>query len=331
MSQMAEVPRPPAHRSPLEHEVANLRRLGRDTAALDRGWFADIALIVVDAVVARDKRALDAVDDLVRDVHRQVVLARDELAGHPGAHHPEQAERLSSCASWVQLTADSVRCALDRVNPAAAAVRVRGTVRERFLRIVADRPGINSRSIRALINEVDAAVSDSRTADSGTADTQSADTPAAGTRAAGSRAEGARPMDEGQLSRIGQSLRAEGYVFAERGARGLSWELTPRGEELLGHLPGEEGRPRAYGNGMVVTTGQVAPVAVAGLVREDLPRVVSFVRARDTLKYRRAGRAEPREDETAPLDLVIKGLLADHAREVPGRFRVDDSLYVRTA
>ena len=319
MTDLTSVPRPSTRQSPLEQEVFNLRRIGLDQPEpdaplgdLDRGWFADVSLVVVDAVVARDKRALDALDDLIREVHRVVVGARRD----PSEPHdpPDRADQLRSCESWAQLTANYVRSALDRVAPAAAAVRMRGTYREQILRIVADQPGINSRTIRSLIN---------------------ANTPAP-------QPAGRAPklMDEGQLSRLGNSLRAEGYVFAERGARGLSWELTPRGEELLDHLSrGSEGAG-PHGNGMVITTGSVAPVAVAQMLREDLPPVVSFVRSNDVIKYRRAQRTNTRGQEAGDeqgsvqpvsIDAVIKGLLDDHLGEVPTGFTVGERVYTRTA
>jgi len=309
MSEMTSVPRPPTHLSPLEQEVSNLRRIGLDQPEpdLDRGWFADVSLIVVDAVVARDKRALDALDDLIREVHRIVVGARRDTPRPDDG--PDRADQLRSCESWAQLTANYVRSALDRVAPAAAAVRMRGTYREQILRIVADQPGINSRTIRSLIN-------------------------------ANGTPPQAKLMDEGQLSRLGNSLRAEGYVFAERGPRGLSWELTPRGEELLDNLSRGAEAAGQHRNGMVITTGSVAPVAVAQMLREDMPPVVSFVRSNDVVKYRRAQRTNaPKPEagdeqeivEPVSIDAVIKGLLDDHPGEAPTGFTVGERVYLRTA
>jgi hypothetical protein len=314
LSEMTGMPRPTTRRSPLEHEVAQLRDVMGEgdgpvpLRELDRDWFAEAALILVDAVIARDKDALDALDRLLREVHGTVVNARRE---DPGS----EAERLRSCEDWTRLTANYVRSALDRVAPAAAAVRTRGTVREQFLRIVAAQPGVNSRTICSLINNADSATPSSDGAP--------------------------KPMDEGQLSRIGNALRAEGYVFAERGARGLSWELTPRGEELLEHLARSAEPPGKRRSDMVVTTRSVSKVAVIRMVHEELPPLISFVRSRDIARYRDVGQVDANKtaddtDQSAALSLsfVIKDLIDGDFfpdAEVPPRFTVGDRLYVCTA
>jgi hypothetical protein len=320
MSSMRRVPRPPAHRSPLEQEVVNLKEIAlvhREEQPvalgdLGRSWFADVSVVVVDAVVARDKKALDALDELIGEVHRGVVIAQRDL---PDADdNPAPADRLRSCESWVQVTTDYVRSALDRVAPVADAVAIRGTRRERFLRIVADQPGINSRTIGSLIN----------------ADATSED-------AAG---QAPRPMDEGQLSKIGNALRVQGLVFAERGAQGLSWQLTPRGTELLGHLADPPAVAGGVAAGMLVTTRNVAEVDVAEAVITEKPSTVTFLRSRDTIKYqlmdhserppRRAGDGSIRA-HAAPIDVVVKGLLDEHLSRAPSHFSIGDGLcYVQT-
>lgn len=304
---MTTVPRATTRRSPLEQEVAQLRDVldahdGTDSLSdLDRDWFAEAALILVDAVIARDKSALTALDGVVREVHAAVVHKRRSGPG------PETA-RLQSCEDWSRLTANYVRSALDRVSPAAAAVQARGTAREQFLHIVAAQPGINSRTICALINNTGPVTSASRPS--------------------------SKPMDEGQLSKIGAALRAEGYVFAERGARGLSWRLTPRGEDLLDHLrqPAEPPGPRR--NDMLVTTRHVSDNAVIKLVREETPPMISFVRSRDIVRYRDTGQADADQPEALPLHSVIKDLTdGDHYpdAQVPPHFTVGERVYVCTA
>jgi hypothetical protein len=300
-------PRVPTRGSPLTEEVAELRRTGldespdgrlhlRDLGRTWRNWFADLALILVDAVIARDVQALEAADELLGAVHRAVAIASRE--------HTDGAQ-LHSCRSWAQLTSDHLRSALDRVAPTAAATRFRGTRREMFLHVVAERPGVNSREIRDLINEREAA----------------ADGPSRRLKL----------MDEGQLSRLGAGLRAESYVIAERGPHGLSWELTPRGEEVLGHLS-EVGRPMSNFR-MVVTTPGVSDGEIVSLIRETPPQSIWFVGARNRVKYRWIRRVPGTDKELEmagrpPVDQVIKELTGER-RDVPSCFTVEGRLYAR--
>jgi hypothetical protein len=299
LATMSPAPPPPGRVSPLEQEVAKLQAIGLprldpypEIGTLNRAWFADASTVVIDAVVAKDKRALDAMDELVREVYRAVVIARDDLPDAPDAADG-RAELLRSCEHWAQLTANYVRSALDRVAPAAAATQVRGTARERFLQIVAAQPGINSRTIREVINH----------AKSGAA---------------------TKVMDEGQLSRLGNSLRAEGLVTAERGPRGLAWELTPRGEELLSHL---QKTPATVHTGLVVTAGDVDSSTVAKMIRDDPPPMLSVVRPRNTVVYRRMGRSESPADDTEVLETWLKELFDDEVTRPSRYFRTDDHCY----
>ncbi|WP_305784738.1 hypothetical protein [Symbioplanes lichenis] len=258
---------------------------------MTHAWFADTSAVVIDAVVARDKDALDALDDLVRRVHRAVLVALGELA--PDGDR----ESLRACERWTQLTANYVRSALDRIAPSVTAARIRGGAAARFLEIVDARPGINSRTIGESINR-------------------------AGPGAA-------KPMDEGQLSRLGNGLRAQGLVLAERVHHGLAWELTPLGEEVLGHLQRTAASPRT---GLVVTTAGVDRAELLRLVERDPPRLLTVMRRRDSVVYRRMGGSEgPADGKIDPVEHVASDLFDDYAAEPPRYFRSGSCHYERVA
>jgi hypothetical protein len=295
---------PPAHQSPLEYEVVGLQEMAlgssRDEPAmsdsLNEAWFANVSLVVVDAVVARDMRALDALEKLISEVYRVVLTAQDDATD--GDADPYSADLLQSCAHWAELTADYVRSAQSRVAPAAAAISLKGSRQERFLSVVAEQPGINSRRIGSVIN----------------ADQTS------GTAAG----RAPKPMDEGQLSRIGHGLRTEGYVFAERTARGLSWDLTPRGRDVLDQLSRTSKPVELLSHSMLITTSRVAPVEVAKQIIADKPSSLIFVRSNNTIKYQCIDHSDYADAHAPRIDFVVKDLLDDDSRVLPSHFSIGD-------
>src|SRR5215211_4464877 len=88
MAILHRVPKPSVRQTPLDQEVgefaesALIRGEGGDISIgeLDRSWFADVALVLVDAVLTRDKNALDRLDSLLRRVYRALMIAREESA-----------------------------------------------------------------------------------------------------------------------------------------------------------------------------------------------------------------------------------------------------------
>jgi hypothetical protein len=172
------------------------------TRRMDRGWFEILSLTVVDAVIARDAGALGQVDALLRRAHRDIV--RCEAAIEEAADTRMDLGTARRAEGWLMITMEFVRSAQRRVVPVTVAVGIAGTHRERFLRVVSEHPRCNSRTITEKLARLrDPA--DGRTS----------------------------PIDEGQLSKIGSKLRADGLVSSMRTSGGLSWELTPRGRSVL--------------------------------------------------------------------------------------------------
>jgi hypothetical protein len=280
-----ELPRP-AQQTPLEGEVAGLHEMALGSAPgepmsdyLDEAWFTNVSLVVVDAVVARDMRALDALEELIREVYRVVLTVQDRDGDL------ESADVVRSCVSRAELCADFIRSAQTRVAPTATAISLRGSRQERFLRIVADQPGVNSRHIGSMINADQAPAT------------------------AAGRAP--KAMDEGQLSKIGHGLRVQGYVFAERTARGLSWDLTPRGREVLDQLSRPAAPVDPSSELMVVVTSRVLPVNVSRQIVQDKPSALVFIRSDDTIKYQRVGSCDPTTAHAIHVDQAVKSLLDD--------------------
>jgi hypothetical protein len=296
MTTLRRVPTPATHQTPLELQVTDLAESavvssdGEDIAVgdLDRTWFADVSLVLIDAVLARDKRALDALDALLRRLHRVLMIAKQEASS--GGHRAVSVDELRCWESWLQLTMEYLRSAMERVAPVAAAAAVKGTHYERFLRIVANHPGINSREIGKVIN--------------------------AGRFRSATEAAGAdqRRMDEGQLSKIGNKLRAQGLVFAERSGPSLSWELTPRGLLVVNRLLGAHENADHPVDSMVIATKEVASADVAATLSAAKPREVTVLRGADAVTYeRREPALEPRAAVTPesplkepPADRVVR-------------------------
>lgn len=172
------------------------------TQRMDRGWFEILSLTVIDAVIARDTATLDQVNDLLHCAQRQIVRRETALEQKASSRkeHPE-----AKCAEIrLEIAMRFVQSAQNRVSPIAVATKIGGTHAERFLRVVAERPLCNSRTINAEL-----------------------------ARLSGRTGGSTRPLNEGQLSRIGKKLRAAGLVFSVRRREGLAWDLTPRGQSVL--------------------------------------------------------------------------------------------------
>lgn len=317
------VDRPDTSRSPLAQAVAGLaeaaigstRDAGPGAAPdIDRGWFADVSLVVVDAVLARDKAVLDDMDALLRRIHRLLVVAQQarRQSGSPAAG-PLHVDPWR-CESWLQIAMEFVRSAQERVAPVAIAATVGGHA-ERFLRIVAECPGVNSRQIgQKLAAARDGAEPE---ATSATAET--------------------RALDEGQVSRLGRKLRVQGLVFAARGPSGLAWELTPRGRLVIDRLLDVQENADRPVDSMVIATPKAAPAEVAATLSEAEPHELKVVRGEDVVVYHRrdlSPQAEPvrRSDATEPaasaptveledaevtLQAAMSELLEDHHPQSP--------------
>lgn len=309
MATLRRVPARPTQQTPLDQEVAELAEsaLARDgdgdvvIGDLDRSWFADVALILVDAVLTRDKSALDRLDALLRRVHRVLVIAREESSDIT----PDRLDTLRRWQHWLQLTMEYVRAALERIAPVAAAAAAKGTHYERFLRVVAEHPGINSRKIRKLID-----------ADRSSSSVEPTGSPS-------------RPMDEGQLSKIGGKLRAQGLVFAERSRHGLAWELTPRGRLVVNRLLGAHENPDHPVDCMLIAINGVRPETVAARLSEATPREVTVLRPDDIVTYQRRGPLDEPQPAPArkPASVARRGMGTGGSRPpVAIKTAVDDLL-----
>lgn len=273
LATLQPVDRPVTTRSPLAQAVVGLAEaaLGSSRDAgpgvapdIDRDWFADVSLVLVDAVLARDKAVLDDIDTLFRRIHRLLVVAqqarRESNSSAAGPFHVDPWR----CESWLQIAMEFVRSAQERVAPVAVAATIGGHA-ERFLRIVAERPGVNSRQIgQKLAAARDGAELE---ATSSTAETQA--------------------LDEGQVSRLGRKLRVQGLVFAARGPNGLAWELTPRGRLVIDRLLDLQENADRPVDSMVIATPKAAPAEVAATLSEAEPHEVKVVRSEDVVVYQR--------------------------------------------
>ncbi|HEY0641185.1 MAG TPA: hypothetical protein VGD67_26435 [Pseudonocardiaceae bacterium] len=325
---LTPVARPVSSASPLQREVealeaAVLDGLDGSPATFERQWFADASIIVTDAVLARDKSALDELDAMLRRIHRLLVMARQAL----GAPRSDRAvaEDMARAEGWLQVTMDFVQSAVERIAPVAIAASVAGTHSERFLRIVRDRPGINSRKLAGLL---------------------------AAERVAGLpdfSGQDARPFDEGQLSKIGRKLRAQGLVFGARGSGGLAWELTPRGRLVVDQLLGSVDDADRPVDRMVIAGGNVGAQRVAATLTASKPRQLKVVRTSETLTYELAGQpagasAEPADeaavdevavaspfavDTSMPLEAAVSTFLDQGHEPTPAGFSLDgDAVYL---
>jgi hypothetical protein len=312
LGSIGRVPAPSMRLSPLEEEVADLARVVLDPkdaerlepSALDRDWFADVAVVVIDAVLARDKLALDRLDTLLRQLDRALAIAQEDVPEH-GA---DSLAHLGRCEAWSQLTMEYARAALERVAPVAAAAAAKGTHYERFLRIVAVHPGVKSRRIRTLM---DAERNRSSFAPPGASDPPQ--------------------MDEGQLSRVGAKLRAQGLVFSQRAGQGLSWELTPRGRLVVDHLLGINDHPDRPVERMVIATKEAAPAHVVAEMATAKPQTLKVLRQDETVTYERrepSDEAVPAQRPNAPERPVVPAvdLISRVHPDAPMVLTVEDGL-----
>jgi hypothetical protein len=299
LDDLSPAPEPALTRSPLEQEVLDLSAgvvgRGEDPTAgvanMNLSWFTHVGCSVVDAVLARDKRALDLLDGLLRQQHRLLAIAEREWP--QDAERRTKLEAVVRAKAWLQLAMEFIRSAADRVAPAAFAAEVAGTHRERFLRIVAKCPGINSRGIREQMQAH---------------------------RAATAGAERDAPMSEAQLSKIGKRLRNDRLVTASRGRSGLSWELTPAGELVVDHLLAADPRAEQTGrhvvDSMVIAAGASASTELAEALSATEPREVTVVRNEEYVTYERrdsSARAPLPRPEPIPFTVAAHELLEEEA------------------
>ncbi|WP_212824373.1 hypothetical protein [Catellatospora sp. TT07R-123] len=318
LSALKPIPGPSPTLTPLEEEVDTLAEYALGSAEsqvtkqvrLDLEWFAQASLTFVDSVMTRDHTALDRLDALLRSLHREVVLAQHEPAVASG----RQAE-LKIWESWIRLALEFVRSGAERVAPAALATSI-GRRSSQFLRAVAECPGLNSRRIRSRMLEEDRA-----TADEGDG-------------------HGVKRIGEAQLSRLGSMLRRQGLVFASRGATGLSWGITPRGQVVLDRINGVHDSSNFPVGSIVILAGGVPVGKVATEITEAEPFEVAVMRAGDVLTYQRDRSpvgAQDTEDHIAGAppqgleEALSVLLLGDGTTAPPRRFctRVGGAQYVR--
>jgi hypothetical protein len=285
LSSLPSLPPPSRRQTPLAQEVDALAARADDPDAAFEdladpggGWFARIAVVMVDAVLARDKQALDALDAQLRRVHRRIAAAEHDLTPDtsPGRDTVTATLRTRTC---VQLSLEFVRAALERVAPVAAAVRIAGTQHENFLRVLTDRPGLNSRQIAQVLG--------AQRAESG------------------GRPARSRPLDASQVSKIGKRLLEDGLVFAQRSGSGLSWELTPRGRLAIDRLlPAREDSDHAV-TCVVIAVGGSQADNVVDLLSDSAPERLQVVRAASRVTYARQD--SPEEDGVAAATPVTVG------------------------
>jgi hypothetical protein len=290
LSSLPPVPPPSRRHTPLEQEVDALAARAETVDAAsdvlaDPGgsWYARVAVVMVDALMARDKRALDALDVELRRLHRRTAAAEHQLTADdqrdPGDVAAPTRARL--CA---QLGLEFVRAALERVAPVATAIKISGTQYESFLRVLADHPGSNSRQMAEAL----------------------------GVRRAGSggRSTRSRPLDASQLSRIGKRLLEDGLVFAQRGGSGLSWELTPRGRLVIDRLLQAHEDSDHSVKCVVVAPGGFRAKEVAAVLSKDEPRELVVVGAGDQVTYARQD-ASDEQDRVEATPVTVGAALAD--------------------
>lgn len=100
----------------------------------------------------------------------------------------------------LRAVAEVVRGALERAAPIRAARLIEpGGLAARFLAAVASEPGSSNRDLADRLGE-------------------------------------SRPVDEGQLSRLGRQLLGQGLVVRRRAGRQNSWGITPSGRQALSEL-----------------------------------------------------------------------------------------------
>jgi hypothetical protein len=213
-----------AHAAAIEHDdpCESIRRM-------EFGWFEILSLMVIDAVIGQDLAALDQVEDLLSRAHRCAVLCGAAL--EQGTTGRTDLPAVRRAEGRLEMMMEFLRSARHRIAPVAIATRIAGTHGERFLRVVLEHPLCNSRTISEELAQMN------------------------------SRTDGStRPVDAGQLSRIGTKLRAENLVFSVRGRGGLAWDLTPRGRHVLDVLSVATGSTTVESPTATVSDGpQVVP------------------------------------------------------------------------
>ena len=308
LASVTSVPPPSQRQTPLEQEVdaltARADAAGAGSEILANpggGWFARLAVVMVDAVLARDKRALDALDVELRRVHRQAAAAEHVLPPEDGREHDSgAAARGRVCA---QLSLEFVRAALERVAPVAAAAKIAGTQREHFLRVLASRPGLNSRQMAEALGAYRADASDPSTRP--------------------------RPLDASQLSKMGKQLLRDGLVFAQRGKSGLSWELTPRGRLAIDPLLEAHEDSDHPVNSVVITSGASQAKNIIAVLSTSKPQEVQVVGTEHRITYRRQDAAAVRgRIGAAPVsvEMAVAGLLDTTEPRPPQSFSLDDDV-----
>lgn len=206
------------------------------THRMDRGWFEILSLTVIDAVITRDTATLDQINDLLHRAHCHVVRCEtapeQRISSRTDLPDPDLAE------SRLEIAMEFVRSAQRRIAPFTEATKIRGTNGERFLRVVSEHPLCNSRTICAELARL-------------------------GNATGGST----QPFNEGQLSRIGKKLRADGLVFSVRWRGGLAWDLTPRGRSVLDTLDAATGSTVASSPAVTIPDN---PEVVVSTIRSSL-------------------------------------------------------------
>ncbi|MGY1684997.1 hypothetical protein ACI8AK_05345 [Geodermatophilus sp. SYSU D00867] len=298
MQEVTTVPEPSPGRTPLEHEVLDLSQVVFSPGGpppsglqnLDGSWWERVSRVVVDAVLARDKAAVDLLDGLLRRLNRALAVAQHEEASRNAPGPRLDALRQAEC--WLHMAMEFVRTAQERIAPVAFAAAVAGTRAESFLRIVEQEPGINSRGIRERMRET---------------------TLAGGGRGAA--------IDEAQLSRLGKKLRTDRLVVATRGRSGLSWELSPLGALVLEHVRQTRvrvPRPRRaqpVDNMLIAVGASTASEVVTATLSASEPREITVLRDEESVTYERrdlSSRAVS-GDEPVPVAAAVHDLVDEPA------------------
>ena len=163
------------------------------SSEIEARWFDGIADLIIDAVAAQDHESLVAVqNDVIKPA--LAVLQREAQT----ASTEKRAGHLLGL--W-----DTARFGMLRTASSALSqymVPQRDSHAARFLRVVAQEPGISNQELAARISEL----------------------------------AGGKRVDETQVSRLGRDLRTQGLAKRYRTGAYNAWHLTPRGNRALDAL-----------------------------------------------------------------------------------------------